>query len=223
MIDHGSFIKLIERIFPPPEDAAPRTQKGRQTSDRVLAEAMRIFSTEGYAALSIRGIADKLEMSQSNVQHYFASTDALLSAMTARILEQYRSAFLRVFGTEEKSAEYQFDQLLKFLLDDVKKPQTQSVFIQLWALAQFHEPARKMLNELYRVEREVFCYFIRQFNPALPDRTCAQRAALISVQIEGLMLLIPQQTKFGGELTGLEQHCIDMIWLQVRAPASPDQ
>lgn len=219
MIDQGSFIQLIERAFPAPDDNAPRTAKGRQTADRVLTEAIRIFATEGYAELSRQKIADNLSMALSNVQHYFPSNDALLSAITARILEQYRQAFLRVFGNNTDSVDDQFNRLLKFLIDDVKKPQTQSLFIQLWGLAQFHKHARKMLSEMYRIERDVFCYFLQHINPGMPAHIYAQRATLIAVQIEGLMLLIPQQKKFTKELAGLEQHCMDMIWLQARAPA----
>lgn len=62
---------------------APRVQK----SALIVQAALEILRDEGERGLSMRGLANRLGMSLSNVQYYFQDKDSLLCAMVAHYFE----------------------------------------------------------------------------------------------------------------------------------------
>ena len=64
--------------------SAPRTARDRireEMTGEILAMARRHLARDGGAALSLRSIARDLEMAPSALNRYFASRDALLTAL----------------------------------------------------------------------------------------------------------------------------------------------
>lgn len=201
--------------------AAPvRTAKGQAAVDRILTAAIELLAHEGCAALSMRKVAERLNLRISAVQHHFATWEELFQAMIGRVTAQYVDAINQVVAEPGTSRLKQFERVLDFLLRDIKSPVSQSLFAQLWALAQTDEFARKAMINTYRHERAIFEFFIEELNPGLAKKDVAQRAAMIATQIEGLMLLMPQQSRFPAELSGLEQVCTARIIELVYAPAA---
>ena len=209
--------------FDIPEDAAisARTPKGQATVGRILEAAIEILGHEGYASLSMRKVAERLNMRISALQHHFPAWEDLLQAMTTRVASNYLREINRVLAQPARSRLKQFESVLDYLLRDIKNPTSQALFAQLWALAQTDEFARQAMIETYRHERAVFEFFIRELNPELGKKEVAQRAALIATQIEGLMLLMPQQSRLPPELAGLEKLCLARsIELALAPPAA---
>jgi hypothetical protein len=90
----------------------------------------------------------------------------------------------------------------------------------LWALAQTNDYVRNIMMDMYEYERRVFEFFIAELNPGLDKKDIARRAGLMVTQIEGLMLLIPQQTRFPTNMAGIEQLCIENIIALAHAPSA---
>lgn len=195
-----------------------RTAKGQVAMDNILDAALDLLTREGLAALSMRKVADRLNMRLSALQYHFPTWEILLQAMVSKVQDQYTRVIQGYMDTPTLSRQQQFEKVLGYLLRDIKSPPVQSVFAQLWALAQTNAFSREVMTRLYAYERSVFEFFIKELNPSLPRKEVVQRAALMVTQIEGLMLLIPQQTRFPRAMAGIEQLCAQQIISLAHAP-----
>lgn len=195
-----------------------RTAKGQAAADAILAAALELLSGEGLAALSMRKVAERLNVRLSAVQYHFPTWEKLLQAMMLRVQSEYTGVIQGYMDSPRLSRAQQFDKVVGYLLRDIKRPPVQSTFAQLWALAQTNAHSRAVMNSMYAYERGVFEFFIKELNPALGRKEVVQRAALMVTQIEGLMLLIPQQTRFPRDMAGIEEVCREQVMHLVHAP-----
>lgn len=209
---------------PPPftllEVATARTAKGQAAIDKILNASIELLAHEGHAGLSMRKVAERLNMRLSAVQRHFPTWEALFQAMMTRVTFEYVQVFNQHLGETKASRLKQFENVLNYLMREIKRPVTQSLFAQLWALAQTNDYVRNIMQDMYEYERNVFEFFIAELNPALDKKDIARRAGLMVTQIEGLMLLIPQQTRFPTNMAGIEQLCIENVIALAHAPAA---
>src|SRR5579859_3950631 len=70
----------MARIVNEEENAAKRNQ--------ILDVAQRLIYTKGYEKMTIQDVLDDLEISKGAFYHYFASKEALLEALTDRMIDQ---------------------------------------------------------------------------------------------------------------------------------------
>ncbi|WP_276322704.1 hypothetical protein [Burkholderia cepacia] len=110
------------------------------------------------------------------------------------------------------------EKVVRLLLEDGKQPRTQSLFVNFWALVQTQEFARKMLEEGYGFQRRVIAGFMEAVNPALSQAALARRAALVTAQIEGLIVLIPQRNRFPSDIKGIEDDAVMAVLALAKAP-----
>jgi AcrR family transcriptional regulator len=61
-----------------------KTRKGEQTRERILDAALELFRTQGYAATTMRQIAEAAGVAVGNAYYYFASKDQLILAFYER-------------------------------------------------------------------------------------------------------------------------------------------
>ncbi|WP_136053690.1 TetR/AcrR family transcriptional regulator [Microbacterium sp. K24] len=64
-------------------DVDPGYAVGRRRRTQIVADAMRLFSRDGYGDTSLRDIADAVGVSKSTLLHHYASKELLLSAVLA--------------------------------------------------------------------------------------------------------------------------------------------
>ena len=57
--------------------------KKRNTKQRILEESMKLFSVQGFDAVSIRAIADAVGVGNSALYKHFSSKAEILSAIVA--------------------------------------------------------------------------------------------------------------------------------------------
>lgn len=75
-----------------------------QTGERILRTALRLFASEGYEAASISRIAGELGLSKAAMYRHFASKQALLEAILAR-MERQDAEQARAFELPEGAPE----------------------------------------------------------------------------------------------------------------------
>src|ERR1700679_3178006 len=84
-------------------DLLPPTARGRATRDRIVSAAAELVLVHGLAALSLDNVRQAAAVSGSQLTHYFADKDALLSAGVARqievLLDFHRQPALGTFDT----------------------------------------------------------------------------------------------------------------------------
>jgi AcrR family transcriptional regulator len=111
--------------------SAPRTARDRirdEVTREILAVARSHLAQEGAAALSLRSIARELQMAPSALYRYFASRDALLSAL---ILGAYGS----LADAAEQASEEAFASVSGVMARWVAVPRA----MRTWALGHPHE------------------------------------------------------------------------------------
>jgi AcrR family transcriptional regulator len=223
---HFSEKNMNRPMTPPPppfakmEIVTARTAKGQAAVDRILNASIELLAHEGHAGLSMRKVAERLNMGLSAVQRHFPTWEALFQAMMTRVTAEYVRVFDEHLNETRASRLKQFENVLNYLVREIKRPVTQSLFAQLWALAQTNDYVRKIMMDMYEYERGVFEFFIAELNPGLDKKDIARRAGLMVTQIEGLMILIPQQTRFPTNMAGIEQLCIENIIALAHAPSA---
>ena len=71
----------------------------------IVGEALKLFSEKGFAAVSMRDLAESAGISVSTIYHYFESKQALVREMIARADEltaKARDSFFRILSETEK-------------------------------------------------------------------------------------------------------------------------
>lgn len=74
--------------------------------DKLVATATELFASKGYQATSVRDIANAMDMTVSNIYHYFGSKEGLLRAILEHysqiLLDQLREAVSRAVNPLER-------------------------------------------------------------------------------------------------------------------------
>jgi hypothetical protein len=87
----------------------------------------------------------------------------------------------------------------------------------MWALAQTHDFARQIVDEAYLYQRRWIRGFLEAVNPELSPLELSCRAALITCQIDGLVILIPQRNRFPSDVRGIEEEAVRAMMSLARA------
>jgi TetR/AcrR family transcriptional regulator len=196
---------------------APKTQRGKERVIEILAAAKALFIHGGYAEMTMRRISDRVGISLSNVQHYFPTREALLQGLLNEVMTAYDPAYAEV--TEGiTSAKARLEAVIRYLINDARNPETEKLFVEIWSVATRDDMARGIVDQMYTHHRRNIESLIAAANPSLSNRQVCLRAALIAMQIEGLMLLISDAKPKHAELAGIEAECVTTILRIVEAP-----
>jgi AcrR family transcriptional regulator len=74
-----------------------RMPRGQETRERILAEALQLFGTRGYARVSIEEIADAAGVTKGAVYHWFADKDDLGRELQHDLYERLSAVAMRAF------------------------------------------------------------------------------------------------------------------------------
>lgn len=187
--------------------AEAKTAKGRAKVQEILDVARRLFIEGGYGEMTMRQVAERTGISLSNVQHYFPSRESLLQAMLESVMEGYDPAY-RDIETQDIAPRDKLEAAIRYLLADTKKGESEKLFVEIWSLSTRDPIGREIFDRMYSHHRANLARLIAAANPALAEREVQHRAALIAMQIEGLMLLISENKPRHAELEGIEEACV---------------
>jgi AcrR family transcriptional regulator len=70
--------------------ARARDEQRRQTSEDILDAALQLFITDGYGAVTMRGIAARVGCSPGNLYHYFPGKNDIFLALRDQGFERFR-------------------------------------------------------------------------------------------------------------------------------------
>lgn len=200
------------------EPREPRTTRGKARVDLILETAKALFIQGGYAEMTMRQVAERVGMSLSNLQHYFPSREALLQALLEDVRKSYDPGYAEVTAGLSDPRD-RLVAVARYLIADAKKAETERLFVEIWSLAARDEMVRGLFDQMYSYHRRTLEKLIVAVNPELSPGTVSLRAALVAMQIEGLMLLISEAKPKHAELAGIEEECISAICQITEAPA----
>jgi AcrR family transcriptional regulator len=191
--------------------AIAATSKGNERVGEILEAAKTILVEDGFSALSFREVARRTEMTVGNVGYYFPSKDDLLTALAEHIFDRWDARFRRHVPAEVVGAKAIFSHSIWYMIEENKRPKTKSLLLEMWSLANRSRATMRMMDAFYRRMRQWLEAMLADLDPGAPPNTRRLRAALITAQIEGLMLLVGPNSPSAAELVGLEAEAVRQI------------
>ncbi|HEX4856402.1 MAG TPA: TetR/AcrR family transcriptional regulator [Limnobacter sp.] len=164
------------------------TDKGQIRAQEILSTAQAILAAEGYAGLSMRGVASQLGISLSTVQHYYTNKEALVEALLTYVMDNYQAAVAQVMNAmSDKSQLERFKTIVDLILIEIRRPETFGVLAEIYALSNRLPFAARLVEAVYARERKEIFKLIYGLEPKISKVEYKLRAAMIVVQIHGLV------------------------------------
>ena len=171
------------------EKPALRTDRGLQRAEAILMAARDILVADGYAGLSMRGVATRAQMSLSNVQHYYKGLEGLVEALLIYLMDDYQQQIDALIQSMKQHTQHeQLSAVLDLLLSEGRKVEVSGVFVEAWALAQRLPFAARVMQQIQERERKAFYKLMYGLNSQISASEYKQRAALSVTLIHGLMV-----------------------------------
>src|SRR5262245_20131761 len=187
------------------------TEKGNERIRSILEEAKNALVEEGFSGLSFRTIAKRVGVTVGNVTYYFPTKDHLMVELAGYIFDRWDSKFRRDLPKTLTAKKDIFLYSIRYMIEENKRVKSSTLLLEVWAMANRSTSVRRMLDAFYGRMRSWIEGMLVDINPTLSIRKRQLRAALITSQIEGLMILIGPKRIAHKELNGLEDEAIRQI------------
>jgi AcrR family transcriptional regulator len=187
------------------------TEKGNSTATAILEQTKNILSEQGLAAISIRSVAERCQMSPGNVTYYFRTKEILFSELAKFLFDRWNRRFYQKLPDFAGSPIDTLVFSIGYMIEENKRPKSSNMLLEMWAMANHSAAIKMMMDVFYSEMRAWIERLIQAANPAQPKTTRQLRAALITAQIEGLMVLIGPNRVDHAELWGLEKEAIRQV------------
>jgi AcrR family transcriptional regulator len=194
------------------------TTKGYERSAAIMQAAYAMLATEGYAALSMRSIAQRVGVSLSNVQHYYPSRDALIEALLEQTLANYQADMDRIVAGVA-SPRQRFSGVIDYFVGTLGGQEHSGLLLEVAALANRHPVAAQVFDNMLTRARKNLRRLMRDIDPHMAPAQCELRAALIVAQLIGGMVFIADTRPRHEELAGLRQEMAAAIQRIAFGPA----
>ncbi len=173
-----------------PRRGTATTAEGRATVARILDMTRDILTHADAGELSMRNVASRAGLHLANVQYYFPTREDLVHAFIADTGERYQRAYDALMAEAGDDALQRFLAIVRFNLEDVYKPETRALFVQLWALLnELDAHSGRLLGELYAINIAQLGRALAAVDPSLHPDEIARRTTLIAALTEGLMVV----------------------------------
>ena len=209
-------------MSPPQRDPRPARESGRDdhpqrdTKERLLDAAERLFAERGFGGTSMRAVTQAADTSVSAVNYHFGSKEALLQAALVRRIEPLNRRRLEALdaleaaaGDEPVSLEALLEAFLRPGFEARReagdgRPPFRSIASRLYA--DPHEMVSSLKVELFG---PVITRFLDALAGALPDRTRDELVLDFQFLIGAMVHVISGNTR--------------IKWDGVRPPSIPDE
>ena len=112
--------------------------------EEIMREALRLFSEKGFAAVSMRDLAEAAGIRASTIYYYYESKQALFQDMIGQadaLTAGYRAGFLRALDRTEKVEREPFIQAGIRLITGYLHNEKIAPLIRMLESERFHDPA----------------------------------------------------------------------------------
>jgi AcrR family transcriptional regulator len=187
------------------------TEKGNSTAAAILEQTKNILSEDGLAAISIRSVAERCQMSPGNVTYYFRTKEILFAELAKYLFARWNRRFYQKIPDFSASPLDTFVFSIEYMIEENKRPKSSNMLLEMWAMSNHSPAVMTMMDVFYGQMRSWIECLLQAANPLQSKATRLLRAALITAQIEGLMILIGPNRVDHPELRGLEREAIAQI------------
>jgi AcrR family transcriptional regulator len=187
------------------------TEKGTERIRLILEEAKNTLVDEGFSGLSFRTVAKRAGITVGNVTYYFPTKDDLLVELAGYIFDRWEDRFRRNLPSNITDKMDIFLYSVRYMIEENKRVKSNRLLLEMWAMANHSTAVMRMLDTFYGKMRAWLEGMLADIAPGHSVQKRRLRAALITSQIEGLMVLIGPNRMAHKELSGLEDEAIRQI------------
>ncbi|WP_316896865.1 TetR/AcrR family transcriptional regulator [Pseudodesulfovibrio indicus] len=142
--------------------ATKQQEKSQQTMQELMASAIELFGTKGFANTSVAEITDHAGYAKGSFYRHWNSKDELFLQIVEQKFRQYRATrHDRVQNAENLEAAMNI--IWDFLETIVSDRNWSSIFLEFTVYSATSEPLRKLMNKSdYRLSNKVFADLVRE-------------------------------------------------------------
>lgn len=180
-------------------------------ADEILNAAISIIVEQGYAALSIRSVAQRAGVGIGNLQHYFPTRTHLIAAALDRAFREFKRTAVVWRTGPELAPEAKMAAAIDYILADQKRAESCLLFWELWALAAHDEQAAAVMTDFYTTYVNTVADIICEIRPRLARLRAQKAGALVASLLEGASLFRGFGKPRRGYLSGFDQNLRDLV------------
>jgi len=163
-------------------------KKPHERKLQILDSARHIMVSQGYHKLTMRNLANEVDIKLASLQYHYKSREDLLIALVKKAAQSYEMR-LQQFQQQIDEQSQPFEKLLEQMIDDLvvnyKDPEENTFFAQLQALSMEEPQAELLVAQMYRGMWQQIVDLILSVNPALSKTETKIRGAMIISILEG--------------------------------------
>jgi AcrR family transcriptional regulator len=173
-----------------------REQSG-QTSKKLIEAAIDLFSRKGFKGTSIRDIAAEMNMTTSNIYHYFDTKEGLLAAIEQQTLEPITREFRRIASLDMPPLD-RFVLLIRTHLAYLDVHRKESLIFSSLSEETF-PPGRKDLNKKFQTE--TFFIYRSEIERLLSNMGINKNSTILAFSTLGSVIWFLRWYRPGGDMT----------------------
>ncbi len=182
--------------------------------DHIYACTTALLKDVGSEGLSMRKVAQKANMSLSNVQYYFKTKELLLTGLLKSFLEEYAETLKQYTPNADNEPEENIRLLLADVLDNSETTDCAFLFRELWVIAQRNPGVGKAMEDYYRALFTIIETMIEKTVPRATDpRAIKQAASILMPFMEGYCItrstLPVDPADLAGQMAGIIMYILN--------------
>lgn len=181
-------------------------ERGKKRAREILETAKEILANEGYHNLTLRKIAQRMNISKGNLTYYYATKEILLQAIVTDNMRRYEMTFERESKTVPDDHSVRLRNLLGFLVDDANNPEVERFFYQVWALSTHNEDIANHKKKIYQHYFDNISTQLRLAYPDMPEDSLNKKCLLIMCMTEGMNVIFGCGEEFMQKFGDLENY-----------------
>lgn len=127
--------------------------KREEKTNSIIQVVLSVLEQEGIEGLSMRKVADQLDMSLSNLQYYYKDKDQLLMAAIAHFFKICEIEVDKMWEALKAENDLSLEQFIRAILDALlpkpDAPDPLVIFREIRALASRNKPLEEVVNQYY--------------------------------------------------------------------------
>lgn len=193
-------LELIEEHFA----AEGRTPKGRKARVAIFRATRDLMTRRGLHATSLEAIADRADLTQAALRHYFATREDLLHAFFVAATRWFRGQVGAQLKDGGLPARDQLANCIAWHLEYMENVDT-AFWLESSAYWLRHPPPRQTRDEFYRWLARQYARLISEIRPDLGTRECQRRAYTLLTLVLGSWITHGKGSAVTGAGSAIEQ------------------
>jgi len=170
----------------------------------ILNTALTIIQADGYAALTMRNLANASAMKLGSLQYHFKTRDELIEAIADHILDEYSTLWN---SSNDVFETVSLPVFIDFLLGNIALLESARLWPQLWAWGLVEPRMKCMLEKIYEPYMQ---FMIKKFTELGCSNPKLEGLAMMSM-LEGATIFIGRGASFENDLEAVKCNIIESL------------